>query len=152
MICHGPQQAYAPTSVLAFSQTGLPVMCVTLTIDMAQPYSRPNLRLQASRMFQMRLGKFYLLAHTNLVRPDPDSCPRCDEDLETVDHALLECLARQHARDRFPPNLTLAEAWSSPKLLNILGEYITRARTGCPPSPPPSPLLTSPASQALFSL
>jgi hypothetical protein len=41
--------------------------------------------------------------------------------METVEHA---CPARQHARDRFPPNLNLAEAWLSPELLKIIGDSI----------------------------
>jgi hypothetical protein len=48
--------------------------------------------MQASRLFQMRLGKSYLLAHTNWVRPDPQLCPRCDEELEIIEHALLTSL------------------------------------------------------------
>jgi hypothetical protein len=81
--------------------------------------------MQASRIFQMRLGKSYLLAHTNWVRPGPESCPQCDEELETVEHAFLTCPARQHARDRFLPNLNLAKAWLSPNPLKITGNFIT---------------------------
>jgi hypothetical protein len=103
-------------------------------------------RMQASRLFQMRLGKSYLLGHTNWVHPDPEPCPLCNMELETMEHALLTCSARDYARDQFPPDLTLAEAWSSPDILKILGNYITYTRTGYPPSPPSSPA-PSPVSQ-----
>jgi hypothetical protein len=98
------------------------------------------------------MGKSCLLGHTNWVRPDPDLCPHCNMELETMEHALLTCPARHCARDQFPPDLTLAEAWSSPNLLKIIGNYITCTRTGYPPSPPSSPAPSSPVSQTSSTL
>jgi hypothetical protein len=62
-------------------------------------------------------------------------------------HALLTCPERQYARIQFPPDLQLAKASLSPRLLKLIGEYISRTRTGYPPTPPSSPILSPLASQ-----
>jgi hypothetical protein len=95
-------------------------------------------RMQVSRIFQMRLGHSCLLAHPIWFRPDPTNCPRCDQELETPEHAILLCPERQYARDLFPKDLDLRLAWMSPDQLKIIGDFITRTQTGYPP--PPSPL------------
>jgi hypothetical protein len=98
-------------------------------------------RMQATRIFQMRLDKSYLLAHTNYMRPDPEYCPRCHEDFESTEHALLHCPARQHTRDQFPDDLDLASAWLTPDTLAIIGNFTTQTRTGySSASPSKSPL------------
>jgi ribonuclease HI len=105
-------------------------------------------RMQASRLFQIRLAKSYLSAHTDWAHPHTTECERCLEEIETPEHAILTCPARGYARTLFPPGLTLAEAYSSPNLLKTVGRYITRTKTGYPPDPtvltpqtlPPIPL------------
>jgi hypothetical protein len=92
--------------------------------------------MQATRIFQMRLGHSYLLAYPVWFRPDPANCPRCDLELETTEHAILRCPERQYARDNFPKDLHLASAWMSPEQLKIIGDFITRTQTGYPPPHP----------------
>jgi hypothetical protein len=82
------------------------------------------------------------------MRPDPENFPRCDEDLESTEHALLHCPARQHARGRFPADLDLGSAWLTPKLLAIIGDFITHTRTGYPPTPPPLSPIIQPESRS----
>jgi hypothetical protein len=104
--------------------------------------------MQASRIFQMRLGHSYLLAHPVWFRPEPSNCPRCDQELETPEHAILRYPERQYARDLFPKDLDLGLAWMSPNELKIIGDFITRTQTGYPPAPSPHPSPTPQASQA----
>ena len=53
-------------------------------------------RHAATRLFQMKIAVSYLLVHPIWHRPNPGLCPRCEE-IETTEHALLRCLARQYA-------------------------------------------------------
>jgi hypothetical protein len=126
------------------------------TIRTDYPYS-PSLdlnpifdlpRMQATRIFQVRLGHSYLLAHPIWLRPDPANCPRCDLDLETTEHAILHCPERQYVRDLFPKDLDLDLAWMSPDQLKIIGDFIIRTQTGYPPPPTPPQSPPTPASQA----
>jgi hypothetical protein len=127
-----------PDNTLPWTSTGIrPTIHSQLLADLsAHSTSRPGYpynptltpglifdvpRMQATRIFQMRLGQFYLLAHTNWLCPEPQSCSRCDEELETIEHALLRYPARQYAKGRFSPGLGLATAWLSPSLLKIIG-------------------------------
>ena len=70
----------------------------------------PLPRHTATRLFQMKLAASYLLGHPNWHRPDPGLCPRCEEEIETTEHALLRCSARQYARGSFPETLDLKSA------------------------------------------
>jgi hypothetical protein len=108
--------------------------------------------MQATRIFQMRLGHSYLLAHPVWFRSDPTNCPRYDLELETTEHAILNCPERQYARDLFPKNLDLSLAWMSPKDLKIIGDFITRTQTGYPPPPSLTLPPLTPVSQAPPSL
>ena len=58
----------------------------------------------------MKLAASYPLGHPNWHRPGPGLCPRCEEEIETTEHALLLCLARQYARESFPETLNLKSA------------------------------------------
>ena len=59
----------------------------------------------------VKLAAFYLLGHPNWHCLDLGSCPRCEEKIETIGHALLRCPARQYARGPFPKNLGLKSAY-----------------------------------------
>ena len=60
--------------------------------------------------FPMKLAASYLLGHPDWHRPDPGLCQRCEEGVETTKHALLLCLARQHARGSFLETLNFKSA------------------------------------------
>ena len=54
-------------------------------------------RMPATRLFQMRMGKSYLSAHTDWAHPTVTNCERCLEEVETFEHAILHCPAREYA-------------------------------------------------------
>ena len=102
------------------------------------------------RLFQMKLAASYLLGHPNWHRPEPGLCPRCEEEVETTEHALLRCPARQYARGSFPETLDLKSAWYDATATEMLAEFVRRTLTAYPPgfthpeingtpTPPPSP-------------
>ena len=104
----------------------------------------------AGRIHQMRAAKSYLAAHPSWSDEDPIlTCPRCEIEPETFQHAILSCPARARDRDLLLKDLSSlgqgANLWSEPHLLRALGEYITTTRTGFPPDMvpdhffPPSP-------------
>jgi hypothetical protein len=108
-------------------------------------------RHAATRLFQMKLAASYLLGHPNWHRPDPGLCPRCEEEIETTEHALLRCPARQYARGSFPETLDLKSAWYDTTAIEMLAAFVQRTLTAYPPgftppedvstpTPPPSSL------------
>ena len=62
-------------------------------------------RHAATRLFQVKLYASYLQGHPNRYRLEPGLCPWCEEEIETTEHALLRCPARQYARGSFPETL-----------------------------------------------
>ena len=99
----------------------------------------------------MMLAASYLLGHLNWYRPDPGLCPRCEEEIETIEHALLRCPARQYARGSFPETLDLKSAWYDTTAIEMLAAFVQRTLTAYPPgftpledvstpTPPPSSL------------
>ena len=66
----------------------------------------------------MKLAASCLLDHANWHRPDPGLCSRCEEEIETTEHALLRCPARQYARGPFPRSWTSNPPGMAPLQLN----------------------------------
>jgi len=105
----------------------------------------------------MRAAKSYLAAHPSWFNENPDlSCPRCQVELETFQHAILTCAARARDRDLLLNQVSSlrhdAATWTEPHLLRALAKYIMTTETGftpdmipvhylapSPPPPPPSP-------------
>ena len=93
----------------------------------------------------MKLAASYLLGYPNWHRPDPGLCPRCEEEIETTEHALLRCPARQYARGPFPETLDLRSAWYDYTATEMLAKFVCRILRVSPPedsgtpNPPSSP-------------
>jgi len=103
----------------------------------------------AGRIHQMRSAKSYLAAHPSWSDEDPDpTCPRCETEPETFQHAILSCPARTSDRDLLLKDVSSlgqdASLWTEPHLLRALGEYITTTKTGFPPDMIPEHLLPPP--------
>ena len=81
----------------------------------------------------MKLSASYLLGHPNWHRPDPGLCPRCEEEVETTEHALLRCPARQYARGSFPETLDLWSAWYDSTATEMLAKFVRCTLTAYPP-------------------
>ena len=81
----------------------------------------------------MKLAASYLLGHPNWHRPEPGLCPRCEEEVETTEHAILRCPARQYARGSFPETLDLKSAWYDATTIEMLAEFVRRTLTAYPP-------------------
>jgi len=104
----------------------------------------------AGRIHQMRAAKGYLAAHPSWSDEDPNlTCPRCEIEPETFQHAILSCPARTRDRDLLLKDVSSlgqdANLWTEPQLIRALAEYISMTRTGFPPDMipehffPPSP-------------
>ena len=99
----------------------------------------------------MKLAASYLLGHPNWHRPDPGLCPRCGKEIETTEHALLRCPARQYAREAFPETMDLKSAWYDATATEMLAKFVHRTLTAYPPgfTPPKAngtPTSTPPSS------
>ena len=81
----------------------------------------------------MNLAASYLLDHPNWHRPDPGLCSRCEEEIETTEHALLRCPARQYARGSFPETLDRKSAWYGATATELLAKFVRRTPTAYPP-------------------
>ena len=81
----------------------------------------------------MRLAASYLLGHPNWHRPEPGLCPRCEEEIETTEHAILRCPARQYARRSFPETLDLKSTWYDATTIKMLTKFVRRTLTAYPP-------------------
>ena len=90
-------------------------------------------RHAATRPFQMKLSASCLQGHPNWHRPDPGLCPRCEEGIETTEHALLRCPARQYVRGSFPETLDLRSAWYDSTATEMLAKFVRPTLTACPP-------------------
>ena len=90
-------------------------------------------RHAATRLFQMKLAASYLLGHPNWHRPEPGLCPQREEEVETTEHAILRCPARQYARGSFPETLDLKSAWYVATVTEILAKFVRRTLTAYPP-------------------
>jgi len=92
----------------------------------------------AGRIHQMQAAKSYLAAHRSWFDENPVlTCPRCETESESFQHAILTCPTRARVRD-----LLLKEVfslrhdvtlWTEPHLIRALGKYITNTKTGFPP-------------------
>lgn len=91
-------------------------------------------RFTAGRFHQVRAHKGYLAAHRSCQQEHRSPlCPRCYEEDETFQHAILRCPHRKDARARFIPNLRSPDfIWSSPINTPLLAEYIQFTRTAYP--------------------
>ena len=103
----------------------------------------------AGRIHQMRSAKSYLAAHPSWSNEDPNlTCPRCENEPETFQHAILTCPARRRDQDLLLKDVSSlgqdSNLWNEPPLLRALGEYITTTRTGLPPEMVPDRLLLLP--------
>ena len=58
------------------------------------------------------------------------------EEIETTEHALLRCPARQYARGSFPETLDLKYAWYDATATEMLAEFARRTFTAYPPGFP----------------
>ena len=92
----------------------------------------------AGTIHQMRATKSYLSAHTWWFTKNPSlTCPRCETNQETFEHAILHCLARSQARNHLLKEVDSIEAdstiWTKPHHLKALGQYIMSTKTGFPP-------------------
>ena len=96
-------------------------------------------RHAATRRFQMKLAASYLLGHPNWHRPDLGLCPRCEEEIEPTEHALLRCPASQFARGSFPETLELKSAWYEATTTEMLAKFVRRTLAAYPPGFTPSP-------------
>ena len=81
----------------------------------------------AGRIHQMRAAKSYLAAHPSWSDKNPIlTCPRCETEPETFQHAILSCTARTRDRDLLLKDVSSlgqdANLWSEPHLLRALGE------------------------------
>ena len=101
-------------------------------------------RHAATRLFQMKLSVSYLLGHPNWHRPEPGLCLRCEEDIETTEHALLCCPARQYARESFPETLDLKSAWYDATATGMLATFVQRTLTAYPPGFTPPEVIDTP--------
>ena len=90
----------------------------------------------SGRLHQMRSQGSYLAAHLPWFASDKSTvCPRCYQEDETLEHAILRCPSRAAARSRFLPDLTsLDEIWHSETLLTLVAQYIRATQTGYPHS------------------
>ena len=94
-------------------------------------------RHTTTRLFQMKLSTPYLLGHPNWHWLERGLCLRCEEEIETTEHALLRSPARQHARGPFPETLDLKSAWFDATAIGLLAEFVRRTLTACFRGPPP---------------
>ena len=91
-------------------------------------------RHAVTRLFQMKLVASYLLVgYPNWHRPDPGLCPRCEEETETTEHALLRCPARQYARGSFPETLDLKSAWYDTTTVEMVAAFVQHTLTAYSP-------------------
>ena len=68
-------------------------------------------------------------------------CPQCEEEIETTEHALLRCPARQYARGSFPEALDLKSAWYDTTATEMLAKFARRTLTTYPPEFTPLSLI-----------
>ena len=100
--------------------TSLPPPATKLSAIFALP------RHAATHLFQMKQSASYLLGHPNWHQPEPGLCPRCEEEVETTEHALLRCPAPQYARGFFPEALDLKSAWYDATAIRMLAAFVSR--------------------------
>jgi hypothetical protein len=77
------------------------------------------------------LDKSYLYTYINNICSNPEYCPRCYEDFQSTEYALIHCTAYQYVWDQFSYDLDLASAWVTHNTLLIIGKYkyITQTHT-----------------------
>ena len=57
---------------------------------------------------------------------------RCEEEIETTEHVLLRCPARQYATESFPATLDLRSAWYNATATEMLATFVQRTLTAYP--------------------
>jgi len=106
----------------------------------------------------MHSGKSYLAVHRSWFdQDDPTTGPRCYQDDESFEHAILKCPARPCNQDLLLKDVSSVDPgtklWLNNSLLQALSQYILVTITGFPPemlpysSPPeqhcPLPILNT---------
>jgi len=113
-------------------------------------------KLMAGRIYQMRVQRSYLAAHTlcswlAVLR----QCPRSGEEEETFSHAILHCQSTSCHREHLLQGLSwvgpVSSVWLSGGLLLVWAALIRAEATNNPPDMFPS-LPSSPASMGFHSL
>lgn len=99
-------------------------------------------RFTSGRIHQMRAGKSYLAAHPNWGDVSPDTtCPRCGQEEESLEHAVLICPTRAVPRLRYIPNVDsvgpASSIWASLDAVLGLARFINVTGTAFPPTMPP---------------
>jgi len=94
-------------------------------------------KFSAGRLHQRRSGKSYLRAHPSWDSDAPTTCPSCLSALETFEHVILLCSAKEPARTRHLQGVRDicpdAPVWSSAALLGSLARFIMSTATAFPP-------------------
>ena len=94
-------------------------------------------KFTAGRRHQMRSCTSYLSTHPSWDSDVPTTCRSCDTTLETFEHAILCCPAKELARGRHLHGVSDigpdTPALSSASLLDALSRFISSTATGFPP-------------------
>jgi len=94
-------------------------------------------KFSAGRLHQMRSGKSYLRAHPCWDSDVPTTCPSCQSAPETLEHAIVQCSAKEPARTRHLQGVLDigpdAPVWSSAALLGALARFVKSTATALPP-------------------
>jgi hypothetical protein len=92
-------------------------------------------KFTSGRFHQLRAQKSYLAAHQSWYNNRLSTrCPRCYNDLEDLQHAILLCPSRSFAREEFIPDLTsIDDIWDSPTIIDQVSLYLRATLTGYPP-------------------
>lgn len=81
----------------------------------------------------MRLAASYLLCHPNWHRSEPGPCLQCEE-VESTEHALFRCPARQYVGGFFPETPGLKSAWYDATAIEMLAAFVQRTLAAYLPS------------------
>ena len=90
------------------------------------------------------------MGHPKWHRPEPGLRPRCEEEIETTEHTLLRCPARQYARGSFPETLDLKSARYNATAAEMLAKFVHRTFTAYPPGFTPLPRTAAPIPHPLL--
>ena len=139
-VSYGPTSTCALRFVAGFSRSGR--SDTNQETKLSAIFALP--RHAAMRPFKTKLAASYLLSHPNWHRPEPGLCPRCEEEVETTEHAILRCPTRQYARGSFPETLDLKSAWHDATATEMLATFVQCTITAYPPSFTPPKATSTP--------
>ena len=99
------------------------------------------------------VGYFLLLSHPNWHRLDSWLCLRCEEEIETSEHALLLCPACQYTRGSFTGTLDLKSSLYDHTATKMLAKSVRRTFPAYPSgfTPPPEDSGAPPISLVICS-